>query len=207
MALPTIKEAKDFLAEAGKMNPGAWVEHSKYVADAARIIASHHPGLDPDRAYIFGCLHDIGRREGVYQNRHIIDGYRFLQTRQFSAAARICLTHSFPVKDIKATPGTWECSVEDYEFIEKFLNQIEYSDYDRLIQLCDALVSANGFCLIEKRFVDVAIRYGTDEYTILRWHAYLNIKKEFEKTLKQSIYSILPGIIENTFEMSHENAD
>lgn len=207
MSIPSRKNAKGFLAEAGKMNPGGWVQHSKYVAEAAQLIASHHPDLDPDKAYILGCLHDIGRREGIYQNRHIFDGYKFLKDRQFSEAARICLTHSFPVKDIKTTPGKWECTKEEFEFIENYLHRIEYSNYDRLIQLCDALATATGFCLIEKRFVDVAIRYGTDEYTIHRWQAYLNIQKDFEKVLRQSIYSILPGVIENTLESSHENIE
>jgi hypothetical protein len=32
-----------------------------------------------------------------------------------------------------------------------------------------------------------------------RWKAYLNLQKEFEKAIGQSIYKVLPGVIENTF--------
>ncbi|MCP4706437.1 MAG: HD domain-containing protein [candidate division Zixibacteria bacterium] len=204
MTLPTIKEAKDFLSEAQRLNPGIWIQHSAFVAEAAKVIANHHPNLDPGKAYILGCLHDIGRREGINQNRHMIDGYKFMKNRGFDEAAQICLTHSFPIQDIKATPGKWDCSSEEYGFIRTCLYQIDYTDYDRLIQLCDALAEATGFCLLEKRFVDVAIRYGIDEYTIPRWQAYIAIQNDFEKILKRSIYSLLPGVIKNTFGFSGE---
>ncbi|MCH7664249.1 MAG: HD domain-containing protein [Chloroflexi bacterium] len=199
MKIPTLEEAKFFLAEAEDLNPGAWVKHTMFVAEAASAIANYHPGLDPTMALILGYLHDIGRREGVTQNRHIIDGYRFLQDKDFDDAARICFSHSFPVQDISAIPGKWDCSNKEFEFVKEYLSQIEYTVYDRLLQLCDALALDSGFCLIEKRLVDVAIRYGTDKYTIPRWQAYLNIRMDFERVIERSIYSVLPGVVENTF--------
>lgn len=68
-----------------------------------------------------------------------------------------------------------------------------------LIQLCDALALPGGFCLIEKRLVDVALRHGTNPYTIPKWKAFLEIQREFEETIGGSIYALLPGVIENTF--------
>ena len=56
-----------------------------------------------------------------------------------------------------------------------------------------------GFCLLEKRFVDVAIRYGTHPATVNRWEVVLGIKSHFEKMIGCSIYGLLPGVVENTF--------
>ena len=51
-----------------------------------------------------------------------------------------------------------------------------------LVQLCDSLALPTGFCLLEKRFVDVALRYGTHPATVLRWKKILEIKEYFENT-------------------------
>ena len=63
-----IKELK--IAE--ELNPGLWVKHSYNLAKAAEIIAVHC-GMHKDKAYVCGLLHDIGRRAGIYQVRHIKD--------------------------------------------------------------------------------------------------------------------------------------
>src|SRR5690606_346114 len=98
---PGAEEAEQILLEASRRNPGPWVDHSRVTAQAAREVAAHLPGLDTDRAYIFGLLHDIGREAGVYDMRHIMDGYRLMSARGYPAVARICLTHSFPLKDVR----------------------------------------------------------------------------------------------------------
>ncbi len=74
-----------------------------------------------------------------------------------------------------------------------------YDDYDRLVQLCDALALPTGFCLLEKRFVDVAIRYGTPPPTVERWKKILEIKALFDRKVNGSIYQLLPGVIESSF--------
>ena len=200
MKIPSFDEATAMLAEAEQRNPGAWVSHSRFAAKAAEAIASETPGLEPQTAFILGCLHDIGRREGVTHMRHVLDGFNFLAGQGFEDAARVCLTHSFPIKNVEAIPGAWEdCSLTELEFIQGYLDRIEYNEYDKLIQLCDALALPSGYCLMEKRLVDVTLRYGTNEYTLLRWKAYMNIKNEFEQILKKSIYDCLPGVVENTF--------
>ena len=202
MKIPTRQQARDLLAEAEALNPGPWGQHSIFVAQAAEAIAGPHPRLDPTIAYILGCVHDIGRRAGVTDLRHIIDGYTFLQAQGFDDAAQICLTHSFPVKDVKVASGSWDCSEEEFQFVVDYLAQVEYSDYDRLLQLCDALALPSGFCLIEKRLVDVALRRGIHEHNLRRWKGYFDLQKQFESVIGQSIYSLLPGVVENTFGFS-----
>lgn len=192
-------KALEFLKEGERINPGPWVDHSYYTAEAAKLIADNHPELDSEFAYICGLLHDIGRRVGKTHMRHTIDGYRFLQKQGFEEVGRICLTHSFPSQDIRAAFGKWDCSKEELDFVKRYLPKIEYTQYDKLIQLCDTIALPSGFCLIEKRMIDVALRYGTSEFTILKWKATMAIKEQFENEIKQSIYKILPGIIENTF--------
>ena len=176
MKIPTLQKAETYLSEAQDLNPGPWVQHSVFVSKGAEAIAGHHPHLDPDKAYILGYLHDIGRRAGVTDMRHIIDGYNFLLDEGFDDAARICLTHSFPIAQIHSAAGKWDCSTEELEFISAFLSNIEFTLYDRLLQLCDALALPSGFCLIEKRLVDVVLRHGTNDYTVMRWKAYLGIQ-------------------------------
>ena len=199
MSIPTLAEAHQFLAEAEQLNPGPWVRHSTYVAQAAELIAAHLPGLDPARACIFGLLHDIGRRFGVTDMRHVLDGYRFLAEHGFEEAGRFCLTHSYPIPDAHTGSSGWDGSAEEFSFIQGYLDQNPYTDYDRLLQLCDALALPTGFCLIEKRLLDVTLRYGFNMYTIDKWKAILHIQRDFEGVIGRSIYDLLPGVVENTF--------
>ncbi len=47
-----------------------------------------------------------------------------------------------------------------------FLAKTEYDDYDRLLQLSDALALPDGLCLIEKRLVDGALRHGVNAFKL-----------------------------------------
>jgi hypothetical protein len=199
LLIPSLELAEELLAEGERLNPGPWVAHSRNVASAARLIAAHHPALDPESGYILGLLHDIGRRAGKFEMRHILDGYNFLHQLGYEDSAQICLTHSFPTKDIRVAAAKWECSEEEIRFVVDYLSTVEYSTFDALIQLCDCLALPDGYCLLEKRFVDVALRYGTNELTIPKWKAYFELKEQFEREIGRSIYTILPGVVETTF--------
>lgn len=199
MNIPTLQQARAFLAEAEDRNPGPWVQHSIFVAQAAEAIAACHPDLSATDACILGYLHDIGRGAGPSDMRHALDGYVFLHSRGFDDAARICLTHSFPVQDIRAVAGTWDCTPEEMGVLETQLLAVQYDEYDRLIQLCDALALPEGFCLLEKRLIDVSLRRGVNERTVPRWRAFLQLQRDFERAIGRSLYSVLPGVIENTF--------
>jgi hypothetical protein len=83
--------------------------------------------------------------------------------------------------------------------VRQYLARIEYSPYDRLIQLCDALALPDGFCLIEKRLLEVALRRGVNSFTVEKWKAFLEVQREFEDVIGCSIYSLLPGVVSNTF--------
>lgn len=187
------------LEEASESNPGAWVEHSRYVAEACKNIALRCKDLSAEQAYLFGLLHDIGRYSGVSSEKHLIDGYRYCMKYGWKKAAQICLSHAFMIQDISTSIGAFDVSEDDYLFMKEFIENAVYDDYDRLVQLCDALAMPTGFCILEKRFVDVTIRYGIHPATIDRWKKILEIKELFEKKIGCSIYNLLPGIIENSF--------
>lgn len=195
----TRELAEQALAEAAAANPGPWEAHSRYVAQACRNIAAKCPHLDGDTAYLYGLLHDIGRHAGVTSERHLIDGYRYCKERGWAKAAQICITHAFMIPDISTSIGVFDMPEEDKAFMAEFVRNAVYDDYDRLVQLCDALALPSGFCLLEKRFVDVALRYGTPPVMAARWLAVLDIKARFEDLMGCSIYDLLPGVAENTF--------
>ena len=190
--------AENALVWAERQNPGKWAAHSRFAALACKNIASRCEGMSAELAYCFGLLHDIGRYAGVSSERHLIDGYRFCIERGWEKAAQICISHAFMIQDIRSSIGTFNVTETDFRFLENFVKNAVYDDYDRLVQLCDALALPTGFCILEKRFVDVTIRYGVHPYTVDRWKKVLEIKADFEGKIDGSIYDLLPGAIENS---------
>jgi hypothetical protein len=193
MLLPSIEESHALLNEAERMNPGEWVPHSLFVARAVAAIAAAVPGMDADAVYILGLLHDIGRREGVIDVLHALTGFRYLMGLGYPVPARICITHCFPLQDIRAVGNNWDGTHTELDFVTVFIERLTYDHYDRLIQLCDALAKPDGFCLLEQRFVDVALRRGINAFTLDRWRATIDIQRMFEAECGVSIYRLLPG--------------
>lgn len=194
-----IDEALRLLDWAHDRNPGPWKSHSLHAARAAEEIA-RKAGLDAERAWVFGALHDIGRYEGVRGIHHIVAGYNLLMEKGDADAARICMTHSFPGGDPMGYIGKWDVTDAERAFITGFVANAEMDDYDRLLQLCDALASAEGIGLVEKRLVDVAIRHGgITDAVVRKWAATLEIRREFEARMGCSVYFLFKDSILNTF--------
>lgn len=192
--------AEKELEIAGQLNTGPWTQHSVNVGLAAQMLAEKCINLDPDKAYVLGLLHDIGRRYGVSARRHCIDGYKFMMEKGWDEVGRICLTHSFPVPDFDKEIGKNDMSDEESEFVRKYLKAITYDDYDKLLIVCDSLADAEGFCMLEKRFVNTTRRYGTFPFTVERWNATFEMKEYFEQQMNCSVYDILPNVKETTFK-------
>ena len=104
------------------------------------------------------------------------------------------MTHSFPVKDMEADIGKQDITPDQCSFIRHYLNSLDYDAYDKLIILCDALADADGFCILEKRFIDTARRYGLFSFSLDRWNKTYEYKEFFERKIGKSIYTVLPGI-------------
>ena len=193
--LPTSEEALQELKIAEERNPGPWVKHSINVGIAARNIAEKISGMDSEKAYVVGLLHDIGRRVKfgfVDIPTHVHEGYKYCMEKGWDEAARICMTHSY--LHMKDEFEGYEPEAEHEKAIKDYIMNCEPDCYDRLIQLCDSLATDYGFVILEKRFVDVTRRYGIMEDYIKGWEVAFDIKEKFEEQMGCSIYDVLPDI-------------
>jgi hypothetical protein len=50
------------------------------------------------------------------------------------------------IQDIDTSIGEFDVGEDDYLFMKEFVANGVYDDYDRLVQLCDALALPTGFC-------------------------------------------------------------
>ena len=187
--LPTREKAEALLAEAESCNPGPWGNHSRVAAHCAEKIAEACAGLDSEKAYILGLLHDIGRKFGTRHLGHVSDGYTYMMSLGYDEAARICLTHSFNNKTTDEYIGKFDTTEDELHMIQRELEAITYDEYDRLIQLCDSLAGAEGVLDIEERMEDVKRRYGS--YPQEKWDSNLALKKYFEDLAGEDIYLIV----------------
>ena len=185
---PTREQAEALLAEALPRNPGPWGAHSRTAAHCAEKIAAAS-GLDPDKAYVLGLLHDIGRRFGKRHLGHVSDGYSYMMSLGYEEVARICLSHSFNDQSLADYVGNRDTTPEETTLIETNLAAMVYDEYDRLIQLCDSLAGAEGVMDIEERMLDVKRRYGA--YPQHKWDINMGLKQHFEELTGQDIYSLV----------------
>lgn len=181
--------ANELLRNAEKVNPGPWGNHSRTVAHCAEKIALACGDMDSEKAYVLGLLHDIGRRFGVRHLGHVSDGYTYMKKLGYKEAARICLTHSFQNQSTDEFIGKFDTSEEERKLIETELEQVIMDDYDRLIQLCDALAGSEGVLDIEERMNDVKARYGA--YPQSKWDANIGLKSYFERKTGRDIYDVV----------------
>lgn len=187
---PSRAEAEALLKWAEEQNPGPWANHSRVVGRAADTIASSC-GLNNDIAYVLGLLHDIGRYEGVRDLHHIVAGYELTRQRAFDHNAQICITHSFPIKEIGAYSGkNLDCSDAELGLIKSALAAAEYDNYDRLVQLCDSICLPQGVCLLDVRLMDVSRRHGFNDYTLRKWESLFSLKSYFDKLCSCNVYDL-----------------
>ena len=186
--IPTRQQAEALLAEALPHNPGPWGNHSRTAAHCAEKIAAAC-GLDPDKAYVLGLLHDIGRRYGKRHLGHVSDGDSYMMSMGYDEVARICLSHSFNDQSLADYVGKRDTSPEETALVEKVLSEMVYDEYDRLIQLCDSLAGAEGVLDIEERMEDVKRRYGA--YPQNKWNINLMLKRHFEELAGRDIYEVV----------------
>lgn len=187
--LPTREEAEKILQEAELCNPGPWGNHSRVTAHCAEKIALLCEEMDADKAYILGLLHDIGRKFGTRHLGHASDGYSYMMSLGYDEAARICLTHSFNNQTTDEYIGKFDTSAEELTLINRELKHAELDDYDRLIQLCDALAGADTVLDMTERMKDVKQRYGA--YPKTKWDANIKLRDYFEQKTGKNIYQVV----------------
>lgn len=182
--IPNRDKIKYFLREDNP-NFGPWVKHSYLVGKTARNMAKEL-GLDKDLAYAIGCLHDIGKYEKNLGLSHTINGFHILRSETFFFPARIAISHAFVLKDLDSYPGRMDLDSDQVSFIEDFLFQTEYNDYDRLIQLLDGSIKYE-YLGIEKRAKDRVERYGENPLYEENIKKLKELEKYFASKLKYPI--------------------
>lgn len=186
---PNKALAEEILEEAEHCNPGPWGNHSRVVAMCAEKIATACDDMDGEKAYILGLLHDIGRKFGGRHLGHVYDGYTYMLDLNYPEAAKICLTHSFNIKRIEDYIGNFDVTLKERKIVEDALANTEYDDYDRLIQMCDAIGTADGPVPMEERMGDVKRRYGN--YPQEKWDKNMELRSYFEKKMGRDLYEVI----------------
>ena len=98
---PDIKTAKKIWEEGIKYRKSKpygfdiekeYIFHTKGIAAAAKKIAENIPGLNPEKAYVLGLLHDYGKRISERDERyfHGREGYEQMNKHGFYDVAKIC---------------------------------------------------------------------------------------------------------------------
>jgi putative nucleotidyltransferase with HDIG domain len=187
--LPTREEAERLIEEGYQKNSGPWAAHSRMVAKCAERIAAHCPGMDSEKAYVLGLLHDIGRRFGATDMAHVVDGYRFLMSMGYDEAAKICVTHSFADRNVNSYIGRRDVSEADFAWVRSMTEGGEYDEYDRLIQLCDSLAMADGTIDLKARMDDIERRHGF--YPAPKRQAHYRLKEYFDGKAGMDLYGVL----------------
>lgn len=82
--------------------------------------------------------------------------------------------------------GEHTCTQQETKLISDTLEDMEYDDYDRLVQICDAIGGAEGVLDMEVRMLDVKSRYGN--YPQKKWDDNLWLRKYFEKKMGEDLY-------------------
>ncbi len=171
-----LKQKKPFGNETindGKINTSAWINHSLWEGWLCSLFAEKM-NLNPECAEVLGMLHDYGRKE-IHTIQHVIRGFELLADMGYEQEARGCLTHSFLnggrcASNEIAEPGfyvssegtpCWEKNAQKDD-ITFFLEQYEYDDYDRILNLADLMATSSGIVSPYERILDIATRRTID---------------------------------------------
>ena len=184
---PSRAEAERLLIEAGTFNPGPWVAHSRNVARCAETIASHC-NLNLEKAYVLGLLHDVGRRAGIGQLKHVYYGWKHMNELGYPAVAKVCLTHSYNTHRFEDDMAKMDIEPEQVDEVKAALAGYEFDDYDRLIQLCDSIATAEGVVVVTERMTDVKTRYGS--YPQPKWDKNIELVAYFTEKTGLDIYML-----------------
>ena len=193
--VPSRQQAEQILAEGQERYSevsqvhGRWADHCRTAAACAEKIAARCSGLDPDKAYVLGLLHDIGRRWGDGHLRHVYYGWKYMAEQGYDQVAKICLTHSFQIQGIDAYVGKRDIPPEALAELTAALEAAVYDDYDRLIQLCDSIAGTDGPVDMAARMEDVRRRYG--DYPQDKWDKNFELKGYFEHWAGADLYDIV----------------
>ena len=166
--------------------------HCLSVAYIAEQIATTSGRLNPQQAYVLGLLHDCGRisdekTDGTF---HGLTGYDYLCQAGHPQAAQIAFSHCF--YDPQLNLSMYRLKAQDYVRCRELLKELDFGEYDYLIQLADILNDCGQSCTIEYRFASVARRHPIGAEAVeLSIKKFRELKAYFDNLCKTDIYSLL----------------
>lgn len=187
----TSNKALEMLNDAkGKTITDLWITHSICVANTASIIAKEL-NLDVEYAKTLGYIHDYGKAVGDF-SKHDMNGFNYLKDLGYDEEYySICLTHGYLNNDVMCAAGGIP---EDIPFRAEYIKNHKYSIYEKLICLCD-LMCAQEVIGIDKRLIDIIIRYGAYSNTQYHVKEVYKLKKYFDDLLGYNLYNLFPEMM------------
>lgn len=165
--------------------------HAAAVAHIAETIASKTLYLNSEKAYILALLHDCGKYQDEYacHKFHGLAGYYYMLEKGYPDLARASLTHTFYKKDFELTD--YPFPPDDLKICRQLLQDIEYDDYDLLLQLADMINDMGKTCTLEYRVQSLCKRRNIPTKDYAWVEVALNaIKNYFDKKCGCDIYSL-----------------
>ncbi|MDR1026684.1 MAG: HD domain-containing protein [Lactobacillus sp.] len=197
----TRKEAEAIIDDVKKdaikngRRESTWFRFHNHIYGTAAIaeLMAAKAGMDAERAYVLGLLHDVMKLEEYKAMRfHGILGYERLKDVD-EGVARICLTHMFPFNVFENAPPSGSQMFfgdkEDVAFVKSFLKDNEPDDYDLLIQIADCFADSRGFVTLQQRGEDYALRYGM-EFPPELMKPRFDLKEFFDKRIGGNTYDL-----------------
>lgn len=190
-ALKILNDARE------KTSHDGWINHSICVGNTASKIAEalnkNNYKLEVDKVKTLGYIHDIGKMVGEFKN-HAMNGYQYLKSNGYDDDyCNICLTHSYLNNDIKCAAGGF---LSDIPFVNKFIKNHKYTLEEKIINLCDLMCKTKVYT-VDKRIIDLLLRYGVYENTQYHIKETYKLKKYFDILLGHNLYDLFPEIKEN----------
>ena len=187
----TSKKALEMLNDAKKKTiTDLWITHSICVANTASVIAKEL-NLDVEYAKTLGYIHDYGKAVGDF-SKHDMNGFNYLKDLGYDEEYySICLTHGYLNNDVMCAAGGIP---RDIPFRAEYIKTHEYSIYEKLICLCD-LMCAQEVIGIDKRLIDIIIRYGAYSNTQYHVKEVYKLKKYFDDLLGYNLYNLFPEMM------------
>lgn len=187
----TSKKALEMLNDAKKKTiTDLWITHSICVANTASVIAKEL-NLDVEYAKTLGYIHDYGKAIGDF-SKHDMNGFNYLKDLGYDEEYySICLTHGYLNNDVMCAAGGIP---RDIPFRAEYIKNHKYSIYEKLICLCD-LMCAQEVIGIDKRLIDIIIRYGAYSNTQYHVKEVYKLKKYFDDLLGYNLYNLFPEMM------------
>ena len=187
----TSKKALEMLNDAKKKTiTDLWITHSICVANTASVIAKEL-NLDVEYAKTLGYIHDYGKAVGDF-SKHDMNGFNYLKDLGYDEEYySICLTHGYLNNDVMCAAGGIP---RDIPFRTEYIKNHKCSIYEKLICLCD-LMCAQEEIGIDKRLIDIIIRYGAYSNTQYHVKEVYKLKKYFDDLLGYNLYNLFPEMM------------